>query len=118
MLSCILLTLTHCRSHSGGVPGATFGGASLRPGFSGDVTNHHTFGGTINTNSCGVGLASGCCGSGYVGVFVPCHAAAFVLLSGSSCCACAGNQPYPYQGVTYDTGLNLPYLSAPMCVQI
>jgi hypothetical protein len=69
-LICILLTLTF--THSGGVPGATFGGASLRPGFSGDVTNHHTFGGTINTNSCGVGLASGCCGSGYVGVFVPC----------------------------------------------
>jgi len=74
--------------------GATFGTNSLKPGESDSPGHHHDFSGTVSTNSCGVGLASGCCGDGY-----------------------AKNEQYYFNGETDPTPVNLPYVSVPMCIQ-
>lgn len=75
-----------------GTPGAVFGGASMRPGFTGDIAHNHHFAGSVETHSCGVGLASGCCAHDY-----------------------AHNQNYPYESISDASITALPYLSAPVC---
>jgi len=80
---------------NGAEAGATFGGASLKPGFTGNPDHHHSFEGSVGTNSCGVGLASGCCGGGY-----------------------AGNGVYDYKDTSASAEIDLPYLSVPMCMQL
>jgi len=77
-----------------GVPGATFGGPSLEPGYIGDLNHTHPFAGAVQTNDCGVGLASGCCADGY-----------------------AANKQYIYESVTDHAAVELPYLKAPMCAK-
>jgi hypothetical protein len=78
-----------------GVPGATFGGASFEPGYTGDVIHRHPFKGVFNTNSCEVGLADGCCADGY-----------------------GANSNYIYQGVSGDGQAQIPYVSVPLCMQV
>jgi len=77
-----------------GVPGATFGTNSFRPGESDSPFHDHTYSGSVTTSSTGVGLASGCCGGGYV-----------------------MNQAYYFDGVTSSDAVDLPYMSVPMCIQ-
>jgi len=77
-----------------GVPGATFGTNSLRPGESDSPLHDHEFSGSFSTNSCGVGLASGCCGDGY-----------------------AKNEQYYFNGQTSTDPVDLPYVSVPLCIQ-
>jgi len=79
---------------NGGEPGATFGGHSFPPKFTGNPQHTHWYSGTVTTQYCGVGLASGCCGSGY-----------------------AGNGVYPYKDASYQQGIDLPFLNVPLCVQ-
>jgi len=78
-----------------GVPGATFGGASFEPGFTGDATHHHPFKGTLSTRSCEVGLIDGCCADGY-----------------------GANGNYLYQNLSGDSQAQIPYMSVPLCVQV
>jgi len=77
-----------------GVPGATFGTNSLKPGESDSPAHFHTYTGSVTTQSVGVGLASGCCGGGYV-----------------------MNQAYYFDGDTSSDAVGLPYMSVPMCIQ-
>jgi len=75
-----------------GTPGASFGGVSL-PAQTLVGNNHsHTFNTELDTNSCEIGLASGCCGSGYV-----------------------KNQKYTQGGVTEEAGVDFPFISVPIC---
>jgi len=78
-----------------GIPGATFGSDSLPPGFTGNLEHDHTFEGSLALGSTGVGLASGCCGSGY-----------------------AAASTYDYQGSTTDDAVDLPYIMIPLCAQL
>jgi len=79
----------------GGEAGSTFGSASLRPAQTSSPLHKHTYSGSVETSSCGVGLASGCCGSGYV-----------------------GNGKYSFRDTTDTSTLDLPFLSVPMCMQL
>jgi len=79
---------------NGGVAGAEFGASSLKPGQTSNPAHPHQFAGTLQTHSCGVGLASGCCASGY-----------------------AADGSYPYSGTSADAAINLPYLSVPLCLK-
>ena len=75
-----------------GMPGASFGGNSLDPNGSGNPQHDHDITGSLSLPSVGVGLASGCCGNGYLG---------------------AGS--YGYAGTTSDVTADLPYTFIPMC---
>jgi hypothetical protein len=80
---------------TGGVAGATFGGASLDPSGTGQPAHRHGFAGSITPPSVGVGLASGCCASGY-----------------------AKAQTYSFESLTADADINLPFLFVPTCIKI
>lgn len=77
---------------SGGSPGASFGGNSVSADGSSNPSHDHTISGSLNLPSVGVGLASGCCGNGYIG---------------------AGT--YDYSGHTSQDSELLPYTLAPLC---
>lgn len=79
-------------ANDGALVGASFGGSSLAADGSSNPTHTHAFSGEVATNSAGVGLASGCCGSGY-----------------------AANGVYSYDGVSQATELDLPYLMLALC---
>lgn len=76
----------------GGVPGATVGGDSLPPGSTSDISHAHQMNGTVTSSSCGVGLASGCCASGY-----------------------AETGTYVYEGESEAEPCDFPYLMMPLC---
>lgn len=81
---------------AGGVPGATFGGASMAPGYTGYPATHaHTVEGSVSTGTAGVGLASGCCAGGY-----------------------AGAGEYTFNGESSTTVTDVPYLSMPLCARV
>jgi len=75
-----------------GTPGAIFGGASLPPSSTTGNNHTHSFNASFNTNDCEVGLASGCCGSGYV-----------------------KNHQYITSGLTQQTESHFPYVEVPLC---
>lgn len=77
-----------------GEAGATFGGDSLPSEYQGSVNHTHSVSGSFSTSSCEVGLASGCCGSGY-----------------------AENNQYSFSTVSAGASFDLPYLSMPLCFQ-
>jgi len=79
---------------AGGSPGATFGSASFPPDYRGNPEHSHGFSGSIDMGGTGVGLASGCCASGYAG---------------------AGG--YSFQGDTDSSPVDLPFLSLVLCEQ-
>jgi hypothetical protein len=75
-----------------GTPGAVFGGPSL-PQQTLIGNNHsHPFNTNFTTTSCEVGLASGCCGGGYV-----------------------KDAQYVSDGITATTDVHFPYISVPIC---
>ena len=59
------------------------------------VSHDHPIAASFSTNDCEVGLASGCCGSGYV-----------------------GDGTYSFSTTSADNDINIPYLSMPLCVQV
>jgi hypothetical protein len=75
-----------------GSPGASFGGNSLNPSGLGNSFHNHGVEGSLTLPSVGVGLASGCCGDGYLG---------------------AGS--YDYSGTTSQSTADLPYTFLPLC---
>lgn len=77
-----------------GLPGASFGGRSIPPVSPVDPVHHHGINGTLHIPSAGVGLASGCCASGY-----------------------AKSLTYGYNGWTRDTAMALPYAMVPLCAR-
>jgi hypothetical protein len=80
---------------SGAEAGATFGGEAIGPGATDCPPHAHSWSGSVSPGSCGVGLASGCCGDGY-----------------------AAAQTYHFQDVTVDDSASLPFLSVPMCIDL
>ncbi|CUE64777.1 Hypothetical protein, putative [Bodo saltans] len=76
----------------GGSPGASFGGDSIPSASTENPTHNHHISGSLTLPSVGVGLASGCCGNGYIG---------------------AGT--YGFQGHTSDDSELLPYTMVPLC---
>jgi len=79
----------------GAEPGVSFGTKSFPAGYTGEPTHNHFFNGGFDSRSCGVGLASGCCGSGY-----------------------ALNAHYDFVGQSDKAVAELPFLSVPMCIQL
>lgn len=75
-----------------GAPGASFGGNSIPASSTENPQHHHHVEGSLTLPSVGVGLASGCCGSGYIG---------------------AGT--YGFQGDTSLDSELLPYTMVPLC---
>jgi len=75
-----------------GVPGAVFGGPSLPQGSTIGNNHTHPFNSYFTTNSCEVGLASGCCGDGYV-----------------------KNGQYVSEGITGSTDAHFPFFAVPIC---
>jgi hypothetical protein len=75
-----------------GVAGATMGGRSLEPLSTRNPAHGHTLGGAVETTSCQVGLASGCCADGY-----------------------AANGEYAYDGAADKEPADFPYISVPLC---
>lgn len=78
----------------GGEAGASFGGRSLGADAAVEPHHLHTFKGSFATRSTGVGLASGCCGHGYV-----------------------ADQEYTFDGVSSDVATRLPYVMVPLCTR-
>lgn len=78
--------------HATGTPGAIFGGASLPPGAVIGNNHTHSFNVSFNTRECEVGLASGCCGSGYI-----------------------KNHQYITTGITVLDDAHVPYVEVPLC---
>lgn len=75
-----------------GAQPAQFGGPALKPDSVSTPQHNHPFSGNVNTNSVGVGLASGCCAGGY-----------------------AANHNYAYTGTSNSTAFELPYAMVPLC---
>jgi len=75
-----------------GTPGAIFGSASLPAGSIVGNNHNHPFQTNFHTNSCEVGLATGCCGSGYV-----------------------KDAQYTTTGISDSSEVHFPFLSVPIC---
>jgi hypothetical protein len=73
-----------------GTAGAAFGGRPLKP--LENRAHQHTFSGSVSTRAQGVGLASGCCATGY-----------------------AKNKTYSYEGTTDPAAAVLPYVQLLQC---
>lgn len=78
-----------------GVPGIEFGAESLPPDFSGNNNHTHQIAGDVTIPDCEIGLISGCCADGY-----------------------AKDQTYDYQCAASAAPVDLPYLVAPLCMQV
>lgn len=77
---------------SGAQPGASFGGSSVSESGKSNPAHAHDIVGSLDLPSTGVGLASGCCGGGYIG---------------------AGT--YGFSGATSSDSDMLPYTLIPLC---
>jgi len=77
---------------NGGTSGAVFGGPSLPQGTMIGNNHSHPFNTYFTTNSCEVGLASGCCGDGY-----------------------AKDTQYMADGITSITDVHFPFIAVPIC---
>lgn len=75
-----------------GTPGAIYGGPSLPQGTLIGNNHSHPFSASFTTESCGVGLASGCCAHGYV-----------------------MNNQYTATGISAVSDVSFPFLSIPIC---
>jgi len=75
-----------------GTSSAIFGGPSIQEGVRVGNTHTHPFNTWFTTDSCEIGLASGCCGDGYV-----------------------RDNEYVTEGITSDGDVSFPYFSVPFC---